>query len=93
MAENLTIGKAPAAEAGARQALEEKVPAAEILHEGLIAGMSVVGKRFKNSEFYIPEVLIAVRAMTRVCARTGPLTVACNLGLKDEPTRGIPRRA
>ncbi len=35
----------------------------EILDEGLIAGMDVVGARFKNNEIYIPEVLIAARAM------------------------------
>jgi len=35
----------------------------EILNEGLIAGMDVVGKKFKANEMYIPEVLIAARAM------------------------------
>ena len=34
-----------------------------ILNEGLIAGMDVVGKAFKNNEVYVPEVLIAARAM------------------------------
>lgn len=34
-----------------------------IINEGLIAGMSVVGDRFKKNEFYVPEVLIAARAM------------------------------
>jgi len=43
--------------------VNEKVPAVDILHNGLIKGMSVVGERFKNNEFYVPEVLIAARAM------------------------------
>jgi len=46
-----------------KQALAEKVGPAKILNEGLIAGMSVVGTKFKNNEFYVPEVLIAARAM------------------------------
>jgi 5-methyltetrahydrofolate--homocysteine methyltransferase len=46
-----------------KQALAEKVGPANILNEGLIAGMQVVGTKFKNNEFYVPEVLIAARAM------------------------------
>jgi 5-methyltetrahydrofolate--homocysteine methyltransferase len=63
VAENLIKGQAPLVEQGVREALEEKVPVRSILHEGLIAGMNVVGEKFKNNEFYIPEVLIAARAM------------------------------
>ncbi len=46
-----------------KQAIEEKMPAGDILKNGLIAGMDIVGVRFKNNEVYIPEVLIAARAM------------------------------
>jgi 5-methyltetrahydrofolate--homocysteine methyltransferase len=46
-----------------KQAIAEKMPAGDILKNGLIAGMDVVGARFKNNEVYIPEVLIAARAM------------------------------
>jgi len=46
-----------------KSALEEGTPAKDVLEEGLIAGMDVVGARFKNNEIYIPEVLIAARAM------------------------------
>ncbi len=46
-----------------KQALREKVAPKEILDKGLIAGMDIVGSRFKNNEIYIPEVLIAARAM------------------------------
>ena len=44
-------------------AVDEGVSAEQIINEGLIAGMSVVGTKFKNNEFYVPEVLIAARAM------------------------------
>jgi len=46
-----------------KQAIAENVPPKQILEEGLIAGMNVVGKRFKANEIYVPEVLIAARAM------------------------------
>ncbi|MCK4284293.1 MAG: B12-binding domain-containing protein, partial [Candidatus Brocadiae bacterium] len=46
-----------------KQALDEGVDAEKILDEGLVAGMDVVGQKFKNNEFYVPEVLIAARAM------------------------------
>ncbi len=46
-----------------RAALDEGTAAKAVLDDGLIAGMDVVGVRFKKSEIYIPEVLIAARAM------------------------------
>lgn len=46
-----------------QEALDEKVSPKEVLENGLIAGMGVLGVRFKASEVYIPEVLIAARAM------------------------------
>jgi 5-methyltetrahydrofolate--homocysteine methyltransferase len=46
-----------------KAALAEGMPAKKILDEGLIKGMETVGTLFKQNEFYIPEVLIAARAM------------------------------
>jgi 5-methyltetrahydrofolate--homocysteine methyltransferase len=46
-----------------KQALEEGVPPEEVLNKALVAGMDVVGRRFKANEIYVPEVLIAARAM------------------------------
>ena len=46
-----------------KAALDEGTAAKSVLEEGLIAGMDVVGARFKKNEIYIPEVLIAARAM------------------------------
>lgn len=45
-------------------ALGEGTPAKKVLDEGLIPGMAVVGVKFKNCEFYVPEVLVAARAMS-----------------------------
>ena len=63
LADSIISGKADAAVAATEGALADNTPAAEILTDGLIAGMQVVGERFKNHEFYVPEVLIAARAM------------------------------
>ena len=46
-----------------KSALKEGAAAKSILEDGLIAGMDVIGSRFKKNEVYIPEVLIAARAM------------------------------
>jgi 5-methyltetrahydrofolate--homocysteine methyltransferase len=46
-----------------KAALDEGAAPEEVLSNGLIAGMNVVGKRFKANEVYVPEVLIAARAM------------------------------
>ena len=46
-----------------QEAIDENVAADAILKEALVAGMDMVGARFKANEFYVPEVLIAARAM------------------------------
>lgn len=63
ISEKLQAGKAKEIKALVPQALEEGFSAAQILNEGLLAGMSVVGEKFKNNEVFVPEVLIAARAM------------------------------
>ena len=62
LAEAVIGGDQKAAEL-TKAALDEGVAPERILEEGLIAGMNIVGERFKANEFYIPEVLIAARAM------------------------------
>lgn len=63
IAENVIKGQAQKVKELVQKALDEKVQVKSILEEGLIAGMNVVGAKFKNNEFYVPEVLIAARAM------------------------------
>lgn len=50
-------------EAKVREALDAKFPPEEILNKGLIGAMAEVGRRFECGEFYVPEMLIAARAM------------------------------
>ena len=56
-------GKAKEVEQMTKDALAEGRTVQEVLNEGLIAGMSVVGEDFKYNILYVPEVLIAARAM------------------------------
>jgi 5-methyltetrahydrofolate--homocysteine methyltransferase len=63
LAESLINGKADDVRKLTQEALDGGAPPAEVLNDGLIKGMGVVGERFKNNEFYVPEVLIAARAM------------------------------
>jgi len=63
IAENLMKGKANEVAALVEQALGENEEPGKILNEGLLSGMNVIGARFKKNEVYVPEVLIAARAM------------------------------
>ena len=63
MQEDLYSGNIDEVEKATRQALEEGLPAQEILNQGLIAGMDVVGRDFKCGDLFIPEVLISAKAM------------------------------
>ena len=59
----LMKGKANDVKEMVQQALDEGTGPGTILNEGLLAGMGVIGDRFKKNEVYVPEVLIAARAM------------------------------
>jgi 5-methyltetrahydrofolate--homocysteine methyltransferase len=56
-------GNAAKTEEYTNAALSSGIAPVDVLTKGLIAGMNVVGSKFKNNEFYVPEVLIAARAM------------------------------
>ncbi len=66
-------GKAKEVAEMTQAALDEGRPVQEVLSEGLIAGMSVVGEDFKHNILYVPEVLIAARAMKAGMAVLKPL--------------------
>jgi 5-methyltetrahydrofolate--homocysteine methyltransferase len=63
LAEALIRGDRDTVSSLTTQALEEGVDPKDVLEGGLIAGMAVIGRRFKANEVYVPEVLIAARAM------------------------------
>ena len=65
LSEAIQKGQAPKAKELTQALLGEKKPAGEILNKGLLDGMEKIGVRFKANEVYIPEVLIAARAMNQ----------------------------
>jgi 5-methyltetrahydrofolate--homocysteine methyltransferase len=65
-------GDAPAAKAGVNAALAEGVPADTVLKEGLIAAMGEVGRLFEANEYFVPEMLVAARAMQQGLAILKP---------------------
>jgi len=73
IAENVIKGQAPKVEELTKQAIDENLPVGDILTKGLIGGMSVIGDRFKKNECYVPEVLIAARAMKAGMVHLKPL--------------------
>ena len=76
MNQSLYEGKAKEVEQMTKDALAEGRTVQEVLNEGLIAGMSVVGEDFKYNILYVPEVLIAARAMKAGMAVLKPLLSA-----------------
>ena len=63
ISENLQIGKAKIVKQLVSEAISNGSNPEEILNEGLLAGMNIIGEKFKNNEVYVPEVLLAARAM------------------------------
>jgi 5-methyltetrahydrofolate--homocysteine methyltransferase len=63
VAANVEKGDSAAVKESVRKAISQNISAEEILKKGLIKGMESTGKKFKENEIFIPEVLIATRAM------------------------------
>jgi 5-methyltetrahydrofolate--homocysteine methyltransferase len=66
-----------------RQAIDDGVPASDILNNGLLAGMDVVGEKFRVHEIFLPDVLLAAKAMYAGMDLLKPLLIA-----EEVPTRG-----
>lgn len=63
ISEYLQKGRAKNVKALVQQALDENLDPKEILNDGLLSAMMIVGAKFKNNEVFVPEVLVAARAM------------------------------
>jgi 5-methyltetrahydrofolate--homocysteine methyltransferase len=72
ISELLQRGKAKDIAGVVEKALSEGAAPADILEKGLIAGMNIVGGKFKRGEVFVPEVLISARAMNRAAAALKP---------------------
>ena len=88
ISENLQKGKAKIVKQLVNQAIEEGVAPKSILEEGLLDGMSIIGEKFKNNEVYVPEVLIAARAMNAGTEILKPLLVSAGVESKGKACIG-----
>ena len=79
ISENLQRGKAKVVKELVQQAIDQGIPAEQILEEGLLSGMNVIGEKFKANEVFVPEVLVAARAMNMCRALIKPLLAYCGL--------------
>ncbi len=88
ISENLQKGKAKIVGELVRSAADSGIDAVLILEQGLLAGMDVIGARFKNNEIYVPEVLIAARAMNAGMEVLKPLLVSEGVRSKGKVVLG-----
>ncbi|MCX5776755.1 MAG: corrinoid protein [Candidatus Firestonebacteria bacterium] len=79
IADAVIKGQAPKVKELVQKAVDEKTTANDILQKGLIVGMGFIGARFKKNEVYVPEVLIAARAMKAGMEILKPLLVTAGV--------------
>lgn len=79
ISEQLQAGKAKIVKQLVQQAVDEGLDAQEILDKGLLAGMDIIGVKFKNNEIFVPEVLVSARAMNQGAAILKPLLVEAGI--------------
>ena len=75
ISQQLQAGKAKIVKGLVQQAIDEGFAPQEILEKGLLHGMGIIGEKFKNNEVFVPEVLVAARAMSQGTAVLKPLLV------------------
>jgi 5-methyltetrahydrofolate--homocysteine methyltransferase len=88
IADEIVKGQADSVKELVNRALSEKISAEDILNNGLVAGMNVVSEKFKNNEFFIPEVLVSARAMTAGLNIINPLLAEANVKAKGKVVIG-----
>lgn len=88
IAEQVVTGQAGEVKDLVDRALSEDISAEDVLNKGLLAGMNVVSEKFKNNEFFIPEVLVSARAMTAGLDVLNPLLAAANVKAKGKVVIG-----
>ena len=84
----LQQGRSPKVKELVQKAIDEGIEPAKILNEGLLSGMDVIGEKFKNNEVFVPEVLIAARAMNAGVAILKPYLVSAGVESKGTAVIG-----
>ena len=85
---NLQRGKAKVVKELVQQAVDQGIDTKQILEEGLLAGMGIVGEKFKNNEVFVPEVLVAARAMNMGVSILKPLLTSAHVEAKGRACIG-----
>lgn len=85
---NLQQGKAKVVKELVQKAIDEGIDVKAILEEGLLSGMNVIGQKFKNNEVYVPDVLIAARAMNAGTELLKPLLASGGVKAKGKVVIG-----
>jgi methylmalonyl-CoA mutase cobalamin-binding domain/chain len=88
---NLQNGKAKVVKELVQQAVDQNLPVKQILEEGLLSGMSIIGDKFKNNEVFVPEVLVAARAMNYGVEVLKPLLAGSGVKAKGKVCIGTVR--
>ncbi|HEY8501001.1 MAG TPA: corrinoid protein [Clostridia bacterium] len=88
ISENLQKGRAKNVKELVQKAIDEGCSANEILEEGLLNGMGIIGEKFKNNEVYVPDVLIAARAMNAGTELLKPLLIDSGVKAKGKVVLG-----
>ena len=82
ISENLQNGQARVVKEFVQKALDNGILAKQILEEGLMSGMTAIGVKFKNNEVFVPEVLVAARAMNWGMGVLKPYLASSNVKAK-----------
>ena len=72
-------------------AIEQKIPVKKILDEGLLQGMNIVGQKFKEHKLFLPEVLMAAKAMNAGMELIKPLLLSDSIPMKAKVVIGTVR--
>ena len=88
ISENLQNGFDETVAALTKDAVEKRIPPKEILNSGLIAGMNIVGRKFKDHDIFLPDVLLAARAMNSAMEVLKPLLVKEGIPIRGKVVIG-----
>ncbi len=88
MSNLLQKGRAPKVKELVAQALAEGISPQEILEDGLLSGMAVISEKFKKNEVFVPEVLVAARAMNAGVEIIRPHLIAAGIKNKGKVVLG-----
>jgi 5-methyltetrahydrofolate--homocysteine methyltransferase len=91
ISDELLRGEEESVGALTRQAIALGMPPKEILDRGLIAGMNIVGEKFRHHEIFLPDVLMSARAMYAGMDELKPLLIAEGIPLRGKVVIGTVR--